>query len=256
VVAGVAVEGVGAAGEIAAGIRAVAEEPGVDVMIVGRGGGSYEDLMPFNTEEVARAIAECRVPVVTGVGHEPDQTIADMVADHRASTPTAAAEAVAPSVVELDRTLGRDARSLSRALARAAGVARHRVDALAARQVLRDPMTALAVRAQQLDATAEGLTRALPARVTKDRERLGVLAGALASAGDRAEERARARLEALGDRLGDLSPLGILGRGYAICYGPEGVVRTAGELVPGDGVGVRLGSGSLGCTVDTVEEEA
>ncbi len=250
------VEGAGARGEIVEGIRAVAAEPGVDVMIVGRGGGSYEDLMPFNTEDVARAIAECPIPVVPGVGHEPDQTIADMVADQRASTPTAAAEAVAPAAAELERTLDRDARSLTRSLGRTAAEARHRIDALAARKVLREPMAALAGHAQRLDVDAEGLSRALPVRVTRDRERVSALGRALVTAGDRTEERARTRLAALGDRLGDLSPLGILGRGYAICYGAEGVVRTAGELVPGDGVGVRLGSGSLGCTVDRVEEEA
>jgi exodeoxyribonuclease VII large subunit len=256
VVAGVTVEGAGAAAEIVHGIRAVASEPGVEVMIVGRGGGSYEDLMPFNTEQVARAIAECPVPVVSGVGHEPDQTIADMVADHRASTPTAAAEAVAPSVRELERTLERDARSLTRSLGRVAAEARHRLDALAARPALREPMAVFAARAQQLDSAAEGLSRALPARLARDREGLGVLARALSSAGDRTGERARVRLASLGARLGDLSPLGILARGYAICYGPDGVVRAASEVTPGDGVGVRLGSGTLGCTVDTVEEEA
>jgi exodeoxyribonuclease VII large subunit len=179
-----------------------------------------------------------------------------MVADHRASTPTAAAEAVAPSVVELERTLERDARSLTRALGRAAAEARQSVEALAARPALREPMAILAAQAQQLDVAAGGLSRALPARVVRDRERVSALVRTLTSAGDRTAERARVKLAALGDRLGDLSPLGILGRGYAICYGPDGVVRAAGELVPGDGVGVRLGSGALGCTVDTVEEEA
>jgi exodeoxyribonuclease VII large subunit len=255
VVAGVAVEGAGAAAEIVRGIRAVASEQGMDVLVVCRGGGSYEDLMPFNTEEVARAIADSPVPVVTGIGHEPDQTIADMVADQRASTPTAAAEAVAPSVDELERTLQRDARSLARSLSRAAGEARQRMDALASRKVLREPMAVLAPHAQRLDLVADGLTRALPVRTARDREWLRALARALGSAGDRTLERAGARVGGLGDRLRDLSPVGVLERGYAICYGPHGVVRTAGEVDPGDELAVRLGEGRLGCTVDTVEEE-
>ncbi|HEY5276575.1 MAG TPA: exodeoxyribonuclease VII large subunit, partial [Coriobacteriia bacterium] len=94
-IAGVTVEGAGAADAIVQGLHA-AGASGADVVILARGGGSYEDLMPFNDETVVRAIAECPVPVVTGIGHEPDTSLADMVADLRASTPTAAAEAVAP----------------------------------------------------------------------------------------------------------------------------------------------------------------
>lgn len=277
-VAGVAVEGADAGASICAGI-AVAAEAGVDVLIVARGGGSYEDLMPFNTEQVARAIAACPVPVVTGIGHEPDTTIADMVADVRASTPTAAAETVACAFAELEQHLGHLARRLGRGLQHALQDASHRIERLRDRGVFRDPAALLGVRAQQLDSAAEALARALPLRMERDGARIsGAAAGlarvgvrvgmrehealrgraaALARLGPAMLARAEERLGLEAARLADLSPVAILGRGYAVCYDAGGrIVRSADELSPGDAVRVRLGAGSAGCTVDSVEAEA
>ncbi|MCE5190389.1 MAG: exodeoxyribonuclease VII large subunit, partial [Actinomycetia bacterium] len=124
-IAGVQVEGEGAVAAIVEGLRVAANHPGVEVVILARGGGSYEDMMPFNAEEVARAVAASPVPVVTGIGHEPDDTIADMVADFRASTPTAAAEAAAPAMIEIAARVDAAAALLGRALSRSVSAQAH-----------------------------------------------------------------------------------------------------------------------------------
>ena len=253
--AGVAVEGPDAPEEIAHGVR-VAAEAGAEVLVLGRGGGSYEDLMPFNTEVVARAIAACPVPVVTGIGHEPDTTIADMVADVRASTPTAAAEAVAPSLEEIDRSLTHLSRRLGRGLERRLTQVLHRVNLIARHAFFRDPAALLAGQAQSLDAAADALAAALPARLSRDAERLARAEERLVAAGGRSLERWNERVALTAARLHDLSPLAILGRGYAVCYRADGasVVRSSAEVCGGERVKVRLATGSIGCIVEGSEE--
>ena len=254
-IAGVAVEGATAVVSIVEGLRA-ASASGADVIILARGGGSYEDLMPFNDEAVARAVVACPVPVVTGIGHEPDTSIADMVADLRASTPTAAAEAVAPSSEEVAARLLDQRRLLARALSGSVHAAGRRVAVLRSHAVFRDPRALTAVAAQRLDAAAAGLPRAIPGRLARDGARLDVAAGRLRGAADRSLERAGSSLALAGSRLEDLSPLGILARGYAVCYSEEGaVVRSSNTLDPGDHVVVRLHSGAAGCLVEDVRNE-
>ncbi|MRS11606.1 MAG: exodeoxyribonuclease VII large subunit [Actinobacteria bacterium] len=279
VVAGVQVEGEGAVAEIVRGLSAISVEPGIDVVILGRGGGTYEDMMPFNSEEVARAIVACPVPVVTGIGHEPDNSIADMVADMRASTPTAAAEAAAPEAAEVSRRLGAERRLLGRGLAHLVTAGAHRLGLLAQRSVFRDPNALLGARLQTLDVLSDGLARALPERIRGERQAVTLASGALLRLGARlavAHEqglaRAAERVGATGReliasaerdvataaaRLDDLSPLAILGRGYAVCYGAEGaVVRSVSDVSAGERVRVRLARGNLGCIVETAHEEA
>jgi exodeoxyribonuclease VII large subunit len=278
VIAGVQVEGEGAVDELVAGLRALADEPEVDVIILGRGGGSYEDLMPFNAEALARAIVACPVPVVTGIGHEPDTSIADMVADLRASTPTAAAEAVAPERADLERRLHAQRRLLARALDRVVRERVHRLGLLAHRPVFRDTACLLAQRMQALDVVADSLGRVLPERLVRQadavarsedalRRRGPLLMGPHAARYDRGRERVLSTGRALlppfehalasgADRLEDLSPLAILSRGYAVCYEEDGtVVRTAGAVAPGDRVSVRLAEGQLGCIVESTRTE-
>jgi exodeoxyribonuclease VII large subunit len=279
-VAGVQVEGEGAVAAIAEGLRIVGAAPGVEVAILCRGGGSYEDLMPFNAEEVARAIVACAVPVVTGIGHEPDTSIADMVADLRASTPTAAAEAVAPSCEDVSQHLGTTARLLGSAFRHVIRRAEARLRLTAERPVFRDPSWLLAQRMQALDALSEKLAKAIPERVRRDAEALARAKTRLRHAAPGAftqhemrfrSVRDRVRIEgarvtdrpsrALGlaaARLEELSPLKILGRGYAVCYDEAGrtVVRAAEDVAVGDRVRVRVASGALGCLVETVETEA
>ena len=257
-VAGVAVEGDGAPAAIASGLAEVSRS-GADVVLLVRGGGSYEDLMPFNAELVARAIVACSVPVVTGIGHEPDTSIADMVADARTSTPTAAAEAVAPSCTEVASALAREQRALGRALSARVRSATHRVALLAEREVLRDPRSVLGPAAQAIDLAALRLERALPVRLARDGQRLAFAREGLLRLGRALPERPRASIAMASARLGDLSPLAILGRGYAVCFADNGtrLVKSVGDVSVEDVISVRVGDGAVSASVTgitTLEE--
>jgi len=233
------VQGDGAEHEIAAALAALASLPrghAVDVILVVRGGGSLEDLQPFNTEVVARAIAGCPVPVVSGVGHETDLSIADLVADLRAPTPSVAAAAAFP-----DRAVLRD--RCARDLVRLCTAAERVVERAAAR----------------LGQRSEALARVAPvARVAAQRVRLEALARALERTARRHAERARSQLAAVAGRLDSLSPLAVLARGYAIVWNANtrAIVRRADECAPGDRLRVRLGEGELAATVENTREPA
>ena len=260
--------------EIARALRAIGRVPGVDVIIVGRGGGSIEDLWAFNDERVARAIAGSAVPVISAVGHETDVTIADFVADLRASTPSAAAEMV---VAAKDDFCGRIDRLHDRLLA----ATRRRIQTLSRRthQVDGRPAFAgfpgrLAMRgrhAAELSHALARITRAQLAvrerRLQQLRRQLDVLDLGRRFAGIRTRRvsadgrlvgaivRRKHRLDAmLGERAGrldTLSPLGVLGRGYAVCWNADRtrVIRDATTTAPGDRVRVRLANGELDCDV-------
>jgi len=255
-IAGVQVEGDGAVAAIVEGLR-VAAAATPDVVLLVRGGGSYEDLMPFNAEVVARAIAVLPVPVVTGIGHEPDTSIADMVADARASTPTAAAEAVSPSVEELTALVAREQHLLGRALRHRIQVASHAVTQLASRSAFSDPHVVIGAASQALDIARVRLDRAIPERLERDGQRVGYARERLASAGPRLMERSRAKVGLAAARLEDLSPLAILARGYSASFAADGhtVVRSVSQVRAGERVVVRLSDGRMGCTVDDTEKE-
>lgn len=173
--AGVTVEGDRAAAELVDGMVAVVNG-GAELLLLGRGGGSYEDLMPFNNERLARTISRCPIPVVTGIGHEPDNSIADMVADLRCSTPTAAAEKCTPSFDEIQATLESLESRLAGALERRLGVLDSRVSSLASRPVFTDPHAFTGTHEQGLDMLADRLYRAIPNMVESRAERLRVAA--------------------------------------------------------------------------------
>jgi exodeoxyribonuclease VII large subunit len=252
-IAGVAVEGDGAPAAIVGGLEK-ASACGADVILLVRGGGSYEDLMPFNAEVVARAVGACAVPVVTGIGHEPDTSLADMVADLRASTPTAAAEAVSPSHEQLALTLGRERRALATALQNRIRSAAQQVTRLAERPVLRDPHGVLGPVAQAIDMAGMRLSRALPARLARDGQRVAYARDRLLRAGPALLDHARSSTAIGAARLEDLSPLGILARGYAVCFAEDGstVVKSAASVKNGDAVVVRVRDGRIGATVTDV----
>lgn len=254
----------------------VAEAARPDAILLVRGGGSYEDLMPFNDEALARAVAACRVPVVTGIGHEPDTTICDMVAARRASTPTAAAESVAPAAAELLAALDAVALRMGQALRRALVQRGRALDALAARPALADPRrTLVEQRAQRLDFAHDRLMGALPGMVAARDVELGHAAQRLVGAARRlcparsvALEAEARRLRTLGPgllstqrrslavaagRLEALSPLAVIARGYAMVVDAQGrVVSRVGDAPVETPVDVRVSDGVLSCRVVAV----
>lgn len=207
-VCGVPVEGEGAPQHIIEGLRVACEaDPEPDVILLVRGGGSYEDLMPFNDESLARAVAACPIPVVTGIGHEPDNSICDMVADLRCSTPTAAAEAVAPSVAELQEKVGNAASALRAAYEGRVLAARHRLGRLSSRPLWSDGHYLTGGPAQELDQLGDRLARAIPDALVGQKVALRDLSGRLARAlpGELASR--RQGVEALGGRLARALPV-------------------------------------------------
>lgn len=272
VLAGVPVEGASAPAHLREGLRCVVSA-GAQVVLVVRGGGSFEDLMPFNDEGLARAIAVCPVPVVTGIGHEPDTSIADMVADCRASTPTAAAEAAAPDVVALRARLDGAARSLGAALNTRLEREGARVCRLAEREVLANPVCLLSDAAQSVDSLAERLPLAIPHALEKDRlslghcasrllaaipvqlsrreSQVGALQSRLAYQGETMLSRFETRFGMNASRLNDLSPLSVLARGYAMARNEQGaIVKSVDGVEPGDEVLLVVHDGEMRCTVE------
>jgi exodeoxyribonuclease VII large subunit len=247
------VQGEGAAADVAHALRRVGRMPLVDVVIVGRGGGSSEDLSAFNEEPVVRAIVGCPVPVVSAVGHEIDVTLADLAADARAATPTAAGELVVPERQLLEQDLIAAERRLLREARHQLAARRAVLERLAGRLV--HPGRQLALKRQALGA----LERRLQAHDPAERLRAGRLA--LGAALERAAAAARrivaargGALGALAARLDAMSPLKVLERGYAIVRTPDGaVVTSAAGVVAGDALEVRLSEGVLDVQVREVK---
>ena len=227
----VRVQGVEAPPEIAGALRYANKYRVADVIITGRGGGSIEDLWAFNDERVARAIYASELPVISAVGHEPDVTIADFVADLRAATPSNAAELVAPDVSELRDAIRSASARLDQAIGRGLSQRRTALTELASRRVMQRPTGFIDQRRLELDSIRLRLDAAATGRLHRERQEFARLA---------------AKLDAL-------SPLKVLGRGYSIALDAEGrAVREAGQLKAGDKLDLRLSRGGAKCLVESV----
>ena len=230
----VRVQGAEAPPEIVGAIRYANRWKLGDVLITGRGGGSMEDLWAFNDERVARAIYASEIPVISAVGHEPDVTISDYVADRRASTPSNAAEIAVPDMAELLRYLRGTENGMAQSVLHRLEREERRLKALAEKRVLTDPLAFVQDRRLQLDYMQDKMTSA--ARTHWDREARR-FAGTVA-------------------KLDALSPLKVLGRGYAMARTEEGgILRSSAQVRPGDRIELRLAQGSLGCRVEEVGGE-
>jgi exodeoxyribonuclease VII large subunit len=267
------VQGEGAAEDLVLALRALAAVQELDVVILGRGGGSAEDLWAFNDEALARAIVACPVPVISAVGHEVDYTIADFVADLRAATPSNAAELVVDRADNFRARIERAEHRLASALRLDTGRWQQAVDRLAAR-LLRWPTRVVmldrdvqelgvrldraargrvAARARVYDSLRRRLERRDVRQVTADlRTRMVSADGRLGAAIAARRLTAEARTRELAGRLDALSPLAVLGRGYAVCWNASRtrIIRSARATSPGDAVRVTLAEGELACRVE------
>ena len=269
------VEGAKAAPSLVEGLRVLGARTDIDVIIIGRGGGSIESLWAFNTEMVARAIAACPIPVISAVGHETDTTIADLVADLRAPTPSAAAERAVPERVVLLSTLASLQRRAELSLSRAHERATTRHDRLV-RRLHAAIDSRVHADGRMLQLTQRRLSAAAPsARITRARARLTRLIGrlnapsvpkrqarieALQTALDRVAARrmaqAQRRFSTLIARLDALSPLAVLARGYSIVQTPDGaVIRDATPVAEGDALSIQLHRGRLSAIVTATHPE-
>ena len=224
----VRVQGTEAPGELCAAIAWANRHQVADLIITGRGGGSMEDLWAFNDENVARTVYHSAIPVISAVGHEPDVTIADFVADLRAATPSNAAELAVPDQNEVAVWLRQMEGRLAQAMGRKLERARKDLDRAARCRALQDPMNYVDDKRMVLDYQREKLAAGLNAALNRERQRFGQLAS----------------------KLDALSPLKVLGRGYAIPRkGDGGVVRSVSDVIPGDGLKLRVADGEISCQV-------
>ncbi len=224
----VRVQGAEAPGELCAAIAWANRYRVADLIITGRGGGSMEDLWAFNDENVARTIYHSSIPVISAVGHEPDVTISDFVADLRAATPSNAAELAVPDQNEVAVWLRQMEGRLAQAMGRRLDAARKDLDRAARCRALQDPMNYVDDKRMALDYQREKLAAGLSAALNRERQRFGALAS----------------------KLDALSPLKVLGRGYAIPRKGDGsVVRSTADVAPGDPVRLRVADGEISCQV-------
>jgi exodeoxyribonuclease VII large subunit len=274
-IADCAVQGPTAPAQIVNGMAMVVRA-GVDVVIVGRGGGSVTDLTAFNHERVVRTIARCPVPVISAVGHEVDLSLADLAADARASTPTAAAELAVPDGAVLAELLGKERRRLDRELSLTLSRARQDLDGLAIALQVRGERAIASSRGQlaQLEAklaelhprarilarhaSLAVLERRLAAahpgrRIAQGHRDLEALVGRAQAAIRRAVDRRRAELARLGGQMAAMSPLAVLDRGYALVRRGDDVIRDPAQVTAGERLHVRVARGEIAVTVDEDE---
>ncbi len=228
----VRVQGVEAPPEIVGAIRYANHHNVADLIITGRGGGSIEDLWAFNDERVARAIYESELPVISAVGHEPDVTISDYVADVRASTPSNAAEIAVPDEADIRELLANMSIRQTQAMRKSITRLSTRLDDFKGRRVLRDPMAYVDTKRSELDHVQDRLVAAAEKLCSANRHKFVALASALDA----------------------MSPLKVLSRGYAIASDAEGkLVKSVGDVAGGDVLSLSVSDGTIKCTVEESE---
>ena len=252
------VQGQGAAESIARALMLANAVGEADVILCGRGGGSMEDLWAFNEEVVARAIYDSDIPVISAVGHEPDVTIADFVADLRAPTPSGAAELAVPDRAEYELSVRTLDTRLRTAAHKQLQARRQRLTTLQERLELRTPANYIAEKRLLLDQMTDRLCAALPARLVREEQKLTVLRQRLLTAGQGGLHKRRLRFAQTVATLDAISPLRVLARGYAVATrGKRGAVVTdAAALEAGDTLHIRFAKGAANCRVTDTEEEA
>jgi len=230
-----AVQGVDAPMELAQGLRCLNAWGGMDVIIIGRGGGSWEDLMAFNSEEVVKAIFESRIPVISAVGHETDFTLADWVADVRAATPTQAAQLASPDLQQLGMEIQRLKQRMQAAMEKVFYTRSESLDQLVIKRILKTSglMQSLQSKQDELKELSERLLRAANDNMSRKKNQL-----AMAASG-----------------LDKLSPLKVLKRGYAVVRNESGVIRSVKQVSPGDKVQLILADGELRVKIEDRETE-
>lgn len=249
IVAPCRVQGDGAAEEIAAAIDLLNAYGGLDAMIVGRGGGSVEDLWCFNEEIVARAVARSRIPVISAVGHETDFTICDFVADLRAPTPSAAAELVVGQKESFEEGLSATAAQLTRSLRRATLEARNRLLSVARGLAAREPLAMLQRVRQRMDAARFRVTRSIEGAVGENQQRVDSSAQQLQHALAWRRQAEAERLSRMRSQLRALNPLAVLTRGYSITSDEHGrILRSARDVRGGQRLSTRLSDGTIEST--------
>jgi len=253
------VQGKEAPASLIEAIRRLNRIDGVDVIIIGRGGGSFEDLNCFNDEALAREIASSKIPVISAVGHETDFTIADFVADLRAPTPSGAAQMVIPDKLELLRQMDELRARLKKGLIGRLNDAKRELAHILSRRIFKYPFELLGKRQQEMDFINRRLEGAMERFVRVQREKLSSFspvklgASVLRCLGVR-----EANLTALGGKLDALSPLKVLNRGYSLCLrgGDGGIVRSVRDTAPGEDLEVLLADGRIYARTTAVMEEA
>ncbi len=253
-IAPVRVQGTEAAGEIAAAIHRLNNRADIDLIIAGRGGGSREDLWAFNEEVVARAIYLSNIPVISAVGHEPDVTIADYAADLRAATPSNAGELAVPDQGEERGRLAQLDRRLARALRSRLEGARRELERMKNSPAMKQAKAPIQDRRMALDALRRRMALALRGEVEGGKRALSAQRGRLPLAMGARLAAQRGRLGRLAAGLDAMSPLKVLGRGYAIARKGENVVSSAAQAERGDRLDVLVSDGVLNCIVEEKEE--
>ena len=230
----VRVQGVEAPPEIVGAIRYVNRWKLADVIITGRGGSSIEDLWAFNDERVARAIYASEIPVISAVGHEPDVTISDLVADLRAATPSNAAELAAPDQMELKTALWNAQTRMNAAMDRKVKLARRQLDSLKNARVLQSPTAYTQDRRMRLDALQQRLLRLSQGILSAKRQQFTRLAAGLDA----------------------MSPLKVLSRGYSMAFSADGsIIKSAAQVHPGDPIRIQTGDGAFNTRVTDPNEQ-